>query len=116
MKKFDMVAGVAVGGIPLAVAMSTISTKPYVIIRKEKKEHGKSSLIIGDDVKNKEVLLVEDVFTTGSSALYGIKVLRDHGAIVNTVIAVVDREQGVNDTLKDSGVNIRCLVKISEVL
>jgi orotate phosphoribosyltransferase len=116
MKKFDMVAGVAVGGIPLAVAMSTISTKPYVIIRKEKKEHGKSSLIIGDDVKNKEVLLVEDVFTTGSSALYGIKVLRDRGAIVNTVIAVVDREQGVNDTLKDSGVNIRCLVKISEVL
>ena len=116
MRTFDVVAGVAVGGIPLAVAISTISAKPYVIIRKEKKDHGKSGMIIGNDVKNKDVLLVEDVTTSGSSALYGVDALRDAGANIHTVITVVDREQGADYFLKKEGVTLISLVKISEVL
>ena len=60
---FDAVAGVAVGGVPLAVAVSLESGKPYVVIRKEQKAHGLASLIIGE-VSGKRVLLVEDVTTS----------------------------------------------------
>lgn len=115
MGSFDVVAGVAVGGIPLAVAVSTISEQPYAIIRKEKKDHGKSGMIIGD-VKNKNVLLVEDVTTSGSSALYGVDALKDAGARIDTVITVVDREQGAQYFLQKEGVTLVPLVKISEVL
>src|SRR5674476_467239 len=68
---FDVVAGVAVGGVPLAVATAIITKKPLSLIRASEKSHGKKEVIIGN-VRDTEVLLVEDVTTSGESALYGI--------------------------------------------
>ncbi len=76
---FDVVAGVAVGGVPLAVATALVAKKPYAIIRAAEKSHGKKEVIIGT-VKDRDVLLVEDVTTSGGSALYGIGALRAAGA------------------------------------
>jgi orotate phosphoribosyltransferase len=112
---FDVVAGVAVGGIPLCVATAIVKKKPYAIIRAAEKDHGKKSLIIGD-VKDKEVLLVEDVTTSGGSALYGINILRAAGAKIDRVVTVVDREQGAAAMLASHGVRILPLVRISELL
>ncbi len=113
--EFDMVAGVAVGGVPLAVATSMITKKPYAIIRSAEKSHGKKAVIIGN-VKNSNVLLVEDVTTSGGSALYGIETLRAAGAQADRVVTVVDREQGAEEMLKKQGVHLFSLVKISEIL
>ena len=112
---FDIIAGVAVGGVPLAVAVSMMSKKPYAIIRSSEKGHGKKNLIIGD-VQGKNVLLIEDVTTSGGSALYGIEVLRSAGARADRVVTVVDREQGAGQMLKDHGVEIIPLVRVSELL
>jgi orotate phosphoribosyltransferase len=112
---FDVVAGVAVGGIPLAVATSIISKKPYAIIRAEEKSHGKKDVIIGT-VKDANVLLVEDVTTSGGSALYGICSLRAAGARADRVVTVVDREQGAGEMLRQQGVHLLPLVKVSEIL
>ncbi len=112
---FDVVAGVAVGGIPLAVATSIMTKKPYVIIRAEEKGHGKKDIIIGA-VKDADVLLVEDVTTSGGSALYGITALRAAGARADRVVTVVDREQGAKEMLRQQGVHLLPLVKISEIL
>ncbi|MCX6684982.1 MAG: orotate phosphoribosyltransferase [Methanoregula sp.] len=112
---FDVVAGVAVGGIPLAVATSIISKKPYAIIRAEEKSHGKKDVIIGT-VKDANVLLVEDVTTSGGSALYGICALRAAGARADRVVTVVDREQGAGEMLRQQGVHLLPLVKVSEIL
>lgn len=76
---FDVVAGVAVGGVPLCVATALAKKKPYAVIRAAEKGHGKKEVIIGE-VKDRDVLLVEDVTTTGGSALYGINALRSAGA------------------------------------
>jgi orotate phosphoribosyltransferase len=113
--KFDVVAGVAVGGIPLAVATSIMTKKPYAIIRAEEKGHGKKDVIIGT-VKDADVLLVEDVTTSGGSALYGITALRVAGARADRVVTVVDREQGAGEMLRQQGVDLLPLVKISEIL
>jgi orotate phosphoribosyltransferase len=112
---FDVVAGVAVGGIPLAVATSIITKKPYAIIRAEEKSHGKKDVIIGT-VKDANVLLVEDVTTSGGSALYGIGALRAAGARADRVVTVVDREQGAGEMLRQQGVHLLPLVKASEIL
>jgi len=112
---FDVVAGVAVGGIPIAVATAMVAKKPYAIIRAAEKSHGKKDVIIGN-VKNSNVLLVEDVTTSGGSAIYGINALRDAGAHADRVVTVVDREQGAEELLKKQGVSLFSLVKVSEIV
>jgi orotate phosphoribosyltransferase len=112
---FDVVAGVAVGGVPLAVATAMVTKKPYAIIRAAEKSHGKKEVIIGN-VKDVNVLLVEDVTTSGGSAIYGINALREAGAQADRVVTVVDREQGAEEMLKKQGVSLFPLVKVSEIL
>jgi orotate phosphoribosyltransferase len=112
---FDVVAGVAVGGIPLAVATALAAEKPYAIIRAAEKSHGKKNIIIGN-VADKNVLLIEDVTTSGGSAIYGIETLRAAGAKADRVVTVVDREQGAEEMLKVHGVQLIPLVKVSEIL
>ena len=112
---FDVVAGVAVGGVPLAVATALASKKPYAIIRSSEKGHGKKDRIIGT-VRDKNVLLIEDVTTSGGSALYGIETLRAAGARADRVVTVVDREQGAEVLLRGHGVSILPLVKVSELV
>jgi orotate phosphoribosyltransferase len=112
---FDVIAGVAVGGVPLAVAISLESKKPYAIIRSSEKGHGKKERIIGN-VRGKNVLLVEDVTTSGGSALYGIGILRAAGAQADRVVSVVDREQGAGQMLGEHGVEVIPLVRVSELL
>lgn len=112
---FEVVAGVAVGGVPLAVAVSLESMKPFAIVRSQEKHHGKAGRIIGD-VRGKHVLLVEDVTTSGGSALFGICALRDAGATVNRVVTVVDRESGATALLHENGVALDALVRASDVI
>lgn len=112
---FEVIAGVAVGGVPLAVAVSMAAKKPYAIIRSSGKDHGKKDLIIGS-VRDKDVLLIEDVTTSGGSALYGIETLRAAGARADRVVTVVDREQGAAQHLQEHGVSIFPLVRVTELL
>jgi orotate phosphoribosyltransferase len=112
---FDVIAGVAVGGVPLATAVSLVSRKPCAIIRSSEKGHGKKDLIIGD-VLGKNVLLIEDVTTSGGSALYGIEALRAAGARADRIVTVVDREQGAGPMLQEHGADLIPLVLVSELL
>jgi orotate phosphoribosyltransferase len=112
---FDVVAGVAVGGVPIAVATSITSGKPYAIIRNTEKAHGKGGRIIGS-VSGKRVLLVEDVTTSGGSVIGGIEALRAHGAVVETIVTVVDREAGAAAALERYGVRLIALSTAGDVV
>ena len=70
---FDVIAGVAVGGVPHSSALAYQLNKPSVFIRKEAKEHGKGKRVEGGDVQDKRVLLIEDLVTTGGSSLSGVR-------------------------------------------
>ena len=75
-KGYSLIAGMELGAVPLLVALSLEADIPYVIIRKEKRDHGTGKQIEGADVKNKKVLVVEDVTTSGGSVVKTIQILR----------------------------------------
>jgi len=86
---FDVVAGIATGGIPHSAVIAYSIKTPSVYVRKEEKEHGLKNRVEGGDVTHKRVLLIEDMITTGGSSLSGVQALRESGAIVGDCIAIV---------------------------
>ena len=89
----DKVAGPALGAVPIATAVSLESGLPLLMIRKEKKGYGTSKLIEGELNENDNVVVVEDVSTTGGSLLKAIKAIQDNGGNVVRAFVVVDRQQ-----------------------
>ena len=112
----DRIAGVVLGSVPLATALALETGIPYVMIRKEKKDHGTGKLIEGDLNAGDRVLVVEDVITTAGSSIKAIGTLREAGAEVKYVISVIDREGGGAENLAEAGVDFRPLVKASELV
>lgn len=113
---FDVVGGVALGGVPIATAVSLETGLPLLLVRKEMKDYGTGGRIVGDLKDGARVVLMEDVTTSGGSVLDGILALRDAGGVVDTVITVVDREENAMDRLDLIGVNLIPLVKASDLV
>jgi orotate phosphoribosyltransferase len=89
LQRVEVIAGVAVGGIPHSAALAYTLHLPSVFVRKEAKGHGKQQLIEGGEVAQRRVLLIEDLVTTGSSSLAAVEALRAAGAEVMSVLAIV---------------------------
>jgi orotate phosphoribosyltransferase len=85
---FDVIAGIAAGGIPHSAALAYTLKKPSVFVRKEAKEHGTRGQIEGGDVSGQRVLLVEDMVTTGGSSLAGVDALRAAQATVKDCLCI----------------------------
>lgn len=115
-KGYELLAGMELGAVPLVVALSLETKIPYVIVRKEKKEHGTGKQIEGGDVKGKKVLIVEDVTTSGGSVIKTIQVIRENKGIVDKIITVVDRESGAKEKMKELDVSFIPLLSVSEIL
>jgi len=112
----EKLAGMALGAVPLLVAVALQTNRLYVIVRKDQKEHGTMDKIEGD-VKAGEVFIVlEDVATTGASAMRVIDALRAKGAVANKVVTVVDREEGASQFLAEKGVQMVSLFKAKELV
>lgn len=115
-KGYDLIAGMELGAVPLVTALSLQTDIPFVIIRKEKKEHGTVKQIEGYDVKDKRVLVVEDVTTSGNSVVKTINIIRQNYGIVDEVLVVVDRESGAEKKLLDLDVSFIPILSVSEIL
>jgi len=109
-------AGVALGAVPLVAVTSVETGLPYVIARKQQKEYGTGNLIEGDLVEGEEVVVLEDIATTGQSAADAVEALRDAGAVVNRVLVVVDRQEGGRELLAEHDVELEALVTAEELL
>ncbi len=109
----DAVAGVELGGCPLASAVSLVSFQrsrplPALYVRKAQKDHGTQKLVEGDKslFPGIRVVLLEDVITTGGSSLKAVEALRAVGAQVVGIVALVDREEGGAETIRDAGLRL----------
>lgn len=112
----ETLAGVALGAVPLAAATSVAADRPYLIVRKAAKSHGTGNRIEGSLTAGERVVVLEDIATTGQSALDAVQALREAGVTVDRALVVVDREEGARDLLADHGVTLEALVTASELL
>ena len=112
----DRLAGIELGAIPILVALAVESDKPFVMVRKERKEHGTAKMLEGDLKPGEKIYFVEDVTTTAGTLMKGIDVVRKAGGMVTRVLVIVDREEGAQENLATIGVELVPMVRISEML
>lgn len=113
---YTLLAGMELGAVPLAVALSLETDIPYLIIRKKEREHGTKKQIEGDIKEGDKVLVIEDVTTSGGSTEKAVNAIRAAGGIVDEVIVVVDRESGATEKLAKIGVKLIPLLSVSQIL
>lgn len=114
-KDFDYLAGLEMGGIPIATAISFACGKPAVFVRKKAKEYGTCQLAEGADIKGKKIVIIEDVITSGGQVIISTKELKELGAEIDTVLCVIDREQGGREALTDAGLKLNALFTMTEL-
>jgi orotate phosphoribosyltransferase len=90
----EVLAGLELGGIPIATAMSLESGLPLVFVRKEAKEYGTCKAVEGVQIEGRKVLLVEDVITTGGAVAEAAGQVRSIGAHVEAVVCAIWRGEG----------------------
>ncbi len=112
---FDVAVGIATGGVPLASFIACKMGKPTGYVRPEKKGHGTNRLVEGV-VDGREVLVVDDVSTTGGSIISAVNAVRENGGKVNKALVIVDREEGAKDNPREIGVSLISLFTIHEIL
>lgn len=124
-KNFDALGGLELGAVPIASAIAPIS---YIrgepinafLIRKKPKDHGTESLVEGlengETLNGKNIIIVEDVTTTGGSALKAIAACRKEGATVEHVITILDREEGAIEAFKNEGLQLTSLFSASDFI
>ncbi|HID42627.1 MAG TPA: orotate phosphoribosyltransferase, partial [Archaeoglobaceae archaeon] len=113
---YDKIACVELGGVPIAVSLSLITGKPYIIFRKQKKEYGTGGDLIGEISKGEKILVVEDVTTTGSSAYSAVKRVENYGGDVVALISVVDRDEGAEELFSKYNINFIPLMTKKELI
>ncbi len=111
----DAVAGLELGGVPLATILSLLTGLPALFVRKEAKTYGTCRLAEGGDVDGKRVTVIEDVVTSGGQVVTSCGDLRDRGAIVEHAVCVIDRESGGQKNLAEIDVELRALYTMSEL-
>ena len=124
-EKLDALGGLEMGAVPISgavAAMSWISGKPLpnFFVRKKPKEHGAKLLVEGltkgESLSGKTVAIVEDVTTTGESALKAAQAAQESGAKVSLVLTIVDRQEGATETFSKAGLRFHALFTADEFL
>ncbi|MFN2321797.1 MAG: orotate phosphoribosyltransferase [Trueperaceae bacterium] len=111
----EVLAGLELGGVPLAVMLSQLTGIPAAFVRKQAKEYGTRRLAEGTAIEGRRVLVVEDVVTSGGQVVLSTADLRAAGAEVDHALCVIDRQAGGADALADAGVALRALFTMAEL-
>ncbi len=111
----ELLAGLEMGGIPIAAVLSQVTGLPAVFVRKEKKAYGTCKLAEGGDVTGKTAVIVEDVVTSGGQILDSAEALRSLDGKVTDVLCVIDRGAGGAENLSARGLTLRALFTMKEL-
>ncbi len=97
------IAGVELGGVALAAAASLDRGLPFIIVRNRKKDYGTQRMFEGVLEKGDRVLLVEDIATTGGQVLEAARDIKEYGATIEKIVAVIDRQEGARENIEGAG-------------
>lgn len=114
-EEVQVLAGMEMGGIPIATVMSQLTGLPTVFVRKAAKAYGTQKAAEGGDVAGLRVVGIEDVVTTGGALVNGCAELRRLGAQSDTVVCAIDREQGGSENLAAEGIRLLAALTRSDL-
>ncbi len=106
----EVLAGLEMGGIPIATALSMHTGIPAAFVRKQAKQYGTARLAEGSEVAGRRVTIVEDVITTGGQVVISTHDLRALGAVVDHVVCVIDRSTDNAAALTADGLQLHALL------
>ena len=112
---FESLASVPTGGLVVTSALAIEIVKPLIYVRNKPKEHGTTKSIEGKTSAGMKVVMVDDVITTGTSVLNGIKQLKESGLSVSDVFVIINRLEGADKEFSNIGVRIHQLTDILEI-
>lgn len=117
----ERIGGLELGAVPLVAPIGIESflqgrSIPGFLVRKKIKDHGTQRKIEGEDISGKNVVILEDVTTTGESAMMAVRAAQEAGANVLLVLTIVDREDGADQTFAKAGIPFLKLFTASEFL
>jgi orotate phosphoribosyltransferase len=110
----ELLAGLELGGVPLAVVASQVSGLPAVFVRKTAKTYGTCRLTEGGEVAGRRVAVIEDVVTSGGQVIESCREL-GRGADIAAVLCVIDREAGGRENLAGEGLDLGALFTMSQL-
>jgi len=113
----DIVGGIEAAGIPHSAALGFAMSKPSIFIRKEAKGHGAKRRVEGGEVSGKNVVLIEDLVTTGGSSLSAVEALREEGAVVKDCLCIISYGfPEAQESFARAGVRLHALTNFDAVL
>lgn len=110
-----ILAGLELGGIPVATVLSQITEIPAAFIRKEAKTYGTCKYAEGPPLPQNGVVIVEDVVSTGGAILDAVRKLRSDRVHPLVVLCVIDRETGGKEALQREGLELRSLFRMRDI-
>jgi orotate phosphoribosyltransferase len=111
----DALAGLELGGVPLATVLSQVTGLPARFVRKKAKDYGTEKLAEGGTIAGERVCVVEDVVTSGGQVVESCEALRAEGAVITGVLCVIDREAGGPANLAAAGLPLSPRFTMSEL-
>jgi len=111
----EALAGLELGGVPIATVLSQLTGIPAYFVRKEAKTYGTCRLAEGGDIDGRRITVVEDVVTSGGQVITSCRDLRERGAVAEHALCVIDRESGGPAGLADIGVTLHPLFTMTEL-
>jgi orotate phosphoribosyltransferase len=108
-------AGLELGGVPIATALSAETGLPAFFVRKQAKKYGTERICEGGDIGGQRLLIIEDVVTTGGQIVMSAQDLRREGAEVTHALCVIDREAGGTEVAAAEHIELRSLFTMSEL-
>jgi orotate phosphoribosyltransferase len=111
----DALAGLEMGGIPLATMLSQLTGLPLLFVRKKAKEYGTCKIAEGGPIADRKLLVIEDVVTSGGAILDAAAALRAEGAKLGPVLCVIDRESSGVANLTKVDLQLQSLFTMTEL-
>jgi len=115
LEKFDSIVSVPTGGLVIASALAIETVKPLIYVRSKPKDYGTSKLVEGKIHDGMNVIMIDDVATTGGSVVNAIKSLKEMNISIKDAYVIVNRMEGAKEALAELGVKMHSLLDILQI-
>ena len=115
LANFDSLVSIPTGGLIIGSALAIETVKPLIYVRNKPKDHGTAKSLEGKILSGMQVMMIDDVATTGTSILNGIKELKAEGLSISNACVIINRLEGADKILNSVGVILHQLTDILEI-